>query len=134
MSSANIKNYMVQLSRQILPLNCVLASRARAQFKGRVCLDNCTMQFLMFADNTALLAETEKDLQHNVREFSKAVKQHRLAMNTEKETTMVFSSKQVDCSVTVDDRKVENVRKQTYLGVRYRPEWLGRLILIDSLR
>ncbi len=47
---------------------------ARAQFKGRVCLDNCTMQLLTFGDDTVLLAETEEDLQHNVREFSEAVK------------------------------------------------------------
>ena len=54
------------------------------------------MQLLMFADDTVLLAETEEDLQHNVNEFSEAVKRHRLAMNTEKTTTMVFSRKQVD--------------------------------------
>ena len=58
----------------------------------------------------------EEDLQHNVREFSEAVKRHRLTMNTEN-TTMFFSRKQVDCNVEVDDRKPENVRKQTYLGV-----------------
>ena len=75
------------------------------------------MQLLMFADDTVLLAETEEDLQHNVKEFSKAVKRHRLAMNTEKTTTMVFSRKKVDCSVGVDGRKLENVGKQTYLGV-----------------
>ena len=52
-------------------------------------------------------------------EFSEAVKRHRLAMNTEKTTTMVFSRKQVamDCSVEVDGRKLENVGKQTYLEV-----------------
>ena len=71
----------------------------------------------MFADNTVLLAETEEDLQHNVREFSEAVKWHRLAMNTEKTTTMVFSRKKVDCSVEVDGRKLKNVTEQTYLGV-----------------
>ena len=37
-------------------------------------------------------------------------------MNMEKTTTMVFSRKQVDCGVEVDGRKLENVRKQTYLG------------------
>ena len=70
----------------------------------------CLIQLLMFADNTVLLAETEEDLQHNVREFSKAVKQHRHAMSTGKTTTMVFSRKQVDCSVELDGWKVENVR------------------------
>ena len=45
------------------------------------------------------------------------MKRHRLAMNTEKTTTMGFSRKQVDCSVEVDGQKLENVRKQTYLGV-----------------
>ena len=95
----------------------MVAREARAQFNGGVRLDKCTMQLLMFADDTVLLAETEEDLQHNVREFSKAVKRHRLAMNTEKTTTMVFSRKQVDCSVEVDGRKLENVGKQTYLGV-----------------
>ena len=52
--------------------------------QGGVCLDNCLMQLLMFADDTVLLAEVEEDLQHNVREFSEAVKQHRLAISTEK--------------------------------------------------
>ena len=75
------------------------------------------MQLLMFADDTVLLAETEEDLQHNVREFSEAVKRHRLAMNTEKTTTMVFSRKKVDCSVEVDGRKLENITEQTYLVV-----------------
>ena len=51
------------------------------------------MQLLMFADDTVLHAEMEEDLQHSVREFSKAEKWHRLAMNT------------------------ETVRKQIYLGV-----------------
>ena len=79
------------MSRQTLPL--------RAQFKGGVSLDICTMQLLMFADDTVLHAETEDDLQHNVREFSEVVKRHRLAMNTEKASTMLLSRKQVDYSV-----------------------------------
>ena len=95
----------------------MVAWEARAQFKGGVCLDNCTLQLLMFADDTVLLAETEEDLQQNVREFSEAVKRHRLAMNTEKTTTMVFSRKKVDCNVEVDGQKLENVMEQTYLGV-----------------
>ena len=45
------------------------------------------------------------------------MKWHKLAMNTEKTTTMVFSRKQVDCSVEVDGQKLENVGEQTYLGV-----------------
>ena len=49
----------------------MVAREARAQFKGRVCLDNCMMQLPMFADDTVLLAETEGDLQHCVREFAK---------------------------------------------------------------
>ena len=45
------------------------------------------------------------------------MKRHRLAMNTEKTTTMVFSRKQVDFSLEVDGWKLENVRKQSYFGV-----------------
>ena len=95
----------------------MVAQEARAQFNGEVRLDKCTMQLLMFADDTVLLAETEEDLQHNVKEFSEAVKRHRLAMNTDKTTTMVFSKKQADCSVEVGGRKLENAGKQAYLGV-----------------
>ena len=80
----------------------MVAQEARAKLKGGVCLDNCTMQLLMFADDTVLLAETEEDLQHNVREFSEAVKWHRMAMNTKKTTTMVFSRKKVDCNAKMD--------------------------------
>ena len=52
----------------------MVAWEARSQFKDVVCLDNSTMQLLMFADDTVLLAKTEEDLQHNVREFSETVK------------------------------------------------------------
>ena len=38
----------------------MVAWEARGQFKGGVCLDNCTMQLLMFANDTVLLAEMEK--------------------------------------------------------------------------
>ena len=72
----------------------MVGQEARAQFKGGVCLDNCMMQLLVLADDTALFAETEEDLQHSASEFSKAVERHR--MNTEKTTTMIFSRKQVD--------------------------------------
>ena len=75
------------------------------------------MQLLTFADDTVLLAETEEDLQPNVKELSEAVKWHRSAMNPKKTTTMFFSRTQVDCSVEVDGRKLENVGEQTYLGV-----------------
>ena len=44
------------------------------------------------------------------------VKQHRMTMNT-KNNNNGFSRKQVDCSVKVDGLKLENVRKQIYLGV-----------------
>ena len=48
---------------------------------------------LMFADDTVLLDETEEDLQHIAREFSEAVKRHRLAMNTEKTTLFLAGSR-----------------------------------------
>ena len=95
----------------------MVAREARALFNGGVRLDKCTMQLLMFADDTVLLAETEEDLQHNVKEFSEAVKQHRLAMTMEKATTMAYSRKQVNYSVEADGRKLENVWEQTYPGV-----------------
>ena len=52
----------------------MVAREARAQFNEGVRLDKCTMQLLMFADDTVFLAEMEEDLQHNVKEFSKVVK------------------------------------------------------------
>ena len=76
----------------------MMTREARAQFNGRVRLDKCTMQLLRIAVDTVLLAETEEDLQHNGKEFSEVVKRHRLAINTEKPTTIDgFSRKQVDC-------------------------------------
>ena len=41
----------------------------------------------------------------------------RSGIKKDKTTTMVFSRKQVDCSVEVDGRKLENVGEQTYLGM-----------------
>ena len=63
---------------------------ARTHFQGGVKLDTCQVQILLFADDTILVTETEKDLEHNINAMQAAVKEHKLAVNWTKTNTIAI--------------------------------------------
>ncbi len=44
-------------------------------------LGTCQIQVLLFADDTVLVTEMEKDLYHNINAMQASVKEHKLAVN-----------------------------------------------------
>ena len=63
---------------------------AQTHFQGGVKLDTCQIQVLLFADDTVLVTETEKDLEHNINAMQAAVKEHKLAVNWTKPNTIAI--------------------------------------------
>ena len=81
-------------------------------------LDSCLIQILLFADDTVVMAQTEKDLTENIERLYVAMKRHGLAINWSKSNTMVFSKEYTECKVEVDGVRLKQARETVYLGVR----------------
>ena len=73
---------------------------------------------LRFADDTALIANTEKDLQELVNKMKEESKLYGLSLNKKKTYTMVFSKKKEisKCSIKIDGVELEQVKQFNYLG------------------
>ena len=71
-----------------------------------------------FADDTALIANTEKDLQELVNKIKEESKLYGLSLNKKKTYTMVFSKKKEipKCSIRIDGVELEQVKQFIYLG------------------
>ena len=71
-----------------------------------------------FADDTALIANTEKDLQELVNKIKEESKLYGLSLNKKKTYTMVFSKKKEipKCSIKIDGVELEQVKQFNYLG------------------
>ena len=91
---------------------------ARPLLKGGVSLNNCQIQATMFADDTALLDESEEDLKWNVEKLFEAMKQHRMKVNCSKSNTMIFSRVPTECTLEIDGEKMKNVREIVCLRVK----------------
>ena len=79
------------LSTVTMAIQCLLdlvVRGARTHFQGGVKLDTCQVQVLLFADDTILVTETKKDLEHNINAMQAAVKEHKLAVNWTKTNTI----------------------------------------------
>ena len=71
-----------------------------------------------FADETALIANTEKDLQGLVNKIKEESKLYGLSLNKKKTYTMVFSKKKEipKCSIELDGVALQQVKQFNYLG------------------
>ena len=70
---------------------------AMAEFQVGVALDNCLVQILLFADNTVVMAQTERDLSASIKGLHEVIKRHGLTINGSKSNTMIFSKEQTEC-------------------------------------
>ena len=95
-----------------------VAREAMTEFQGGVALDKCLIQILLFADDTIVMAQTERDLAVNIKGLHEAIKRHGLTINWCKSNTMVFSKEHTECKVEVEGVQIEQARETVYLGVR----------------
>ena len=81
---------------------------------------NCEWQaeWMMFADDTVLVGDSEEKLQRLVKEFGDACKRRKLTVNVNKSKVMRIDSKnEGDVSVSMNDARMEVVDSYRYLGV-----------------
>ena len=74
-----------------------------------------------YADDTALLAESEKELQETLDLVNSKGKELNMKMNAKKTKTMVVTRKQtVPCiQLKIDGQEIEQVSQFTYLGQQF---------------
>ena len=96
----------------------IVVREAMKEFWGGVALDNCLVQILLYADDTIVVAQTERDLSANIKGLHEAIKRHGLTINWSKSNTMVYSTDHTECKVEVEGVTIEQARETVYLGVR----------------
>ena len=75
---------------------------------------------LFYADDTAILADNEESLQHNLDEFLKFCKALRLSINYTKTNILIFGVKNKECfHFQLDNNKIDIVDTFKYLGVAF---------------
>ena len=73
---------------------------------------------IRFADDTAVVAESEEELQSMINSINTACEEYGMALNAKKTKTMVVRKDQNEksCTVKVNDTTLEQVKKYKYLG------------------
>lgn len=70
----------------------------------------------IYADDLAIFARNERDLQHNLDIWKKILERKNLNINVDKTKVMVISKENASVSVHIDNKKVEQVTNYKYLG------------------
>ena len=86
--------------------------------QGRAKLITCKMQFLLFADNTVLIIETEEVLEHYIIGAGNSSEGAQVGSKLGKTNTMIISRETTGCKVEVEGHSVKNVSEVMYLGVK----------------
>lgn len=81
-------------------------------------LEVVTVSVCAFADDLAILAESEKDLQENLRIWREALHDRGLKINIEKTRIMSIGREDFKMSTTLDGNRIEQTETFNYLGVR----------------
>lgn len=74
-------------------------------------------QIICFADDVALTADSEDNLQRMLFQLNKTAKHYNMKIATEKTKAMVIAKEPVRCKLMVEEKVIEQVRKFKYLGL-----------------
>ena len=86
-------------------------------YVGHRCLKPVWIKQCAFADDLAIFAETEQELQKNVGIWNRALMDRKLKINVEKTRVMVMGKTSHDISVQIDGKAIKQEETFKYLGV-----------------
>lgn len=79
-------------------------------------LTRITISECAFADDLAIIAKNETDLQHNINIWKEELDKHNMNINIEKTKVMVISKEDTTTNITIDGKEIEQVESFIYLG------------------
>ena len=99
---------------------CLEDARSKREWK---------VEWLMFADDTVLVGDSERKLQRLVKEFGSVCKRRKLAVNVGKSKVMRIGKNREEnvLDVQLNDSRMEEVDCYRYLGVDFFQTLLGSL-------
>lgn len=71
-----------------------------------------------FADDVAIIAGSQEDLQHNILIWNKTLKESGMTINKNKTKVMVVGDEEVDMKIEIEGTEIEQVGTFQYLGVK----------------
>ncbi|VVC45686.1 Reverse transcriptase domain [Cinara cedri] len=86
---------------------------------GGIKIGGMLVQMLRFADDIAMVADSEENLERMLQKMNNTLKQeYNMNINKTKIKILVGSRQQVDTNIIMDGIKLENINSYTYLGSR----------------
>lgn len=76
------------------------------------------ISMVCYADDAAILAETEDDLQRQLYKFHQISRKLNMSISAEKTKCMTISKDPIRCKPAVEDKIIEQVSQFTYLGIQ----------------
>lgn len=74
------------------------------------------MNELLFADDQAIIASSEDQLQRHVNKLHETCKDYNMKINTDKTEIMTFARKERTTNIYIENTKLQQVKDFTYLG------------------
>ena len=95
---------------------------ARESFQGGVQLEASKVQFLMFADDLAVVTEKGEDMKRNIEVLNEVMTKWKMKINWEKTKVLVVQWGDGTCHIVVDGVEVEGVQTAKYLVAMFNEE------------
>ncbi|CAG9835898.1 unnamed protein product [Diabrotica balteata] len=80
-------------------------------------MENKEIRILCYADDAALIASNEDDLQRLTHRFNTRAKDFNMVISTQKTKTIVISKESIRCKLEIDGVSIEQVMETNYLGI-----------------
>ena len=99
-----------------------IVREARESFQGGEQLEASKVQFLMFADDLAVVTEKEEYIKRNVEVLKEVMTKWKMKINWEKTKVLVVQREGGTCHIVVDGVEVEGVQTAKYFGAMFNEE------------
>ena len=91
----------------------------RSRGRESVQIGDTTIARLLFADDLAILASSQEDLQRALERFAAECEAAGMRISTAKTESMVFSRHPLDCTLYVNGVQIRQAQEFKYLGVMF---------------
>lgn len=102
----------------------------RKENNGGVKIGGILVQMLRFADDIAVIGESEEDITNMLEKINDTLKEHYMKINQRKTKILICSKQQIYANITLDGIMLETVQSFSYLGSKISSDGKSRTDIV----